>query len=154
RIWAPVNYYWKHRSYTVKGAYGAVDQKPDNITPLGITRPVRLVAIEDVTIKDLAVDTRLTQDGGAEVEVQLDIEGQLGAGRRVELVLSPRNFSSSERHRVHTLVTGPTMRLAIPVKHPELWWTWDHGKPNLYTLDVRLRDESGQMLDGRSLAVG
>ena len=44
RTWAPVNYYWKHRSYTVKGAYGAVDQKPDDITPLGITRPVRLVA--------------------------------------------------------------------------------------------------------------
>ena len=44
RTWAPVNYYWKHRSYTIKGAYGAVDQKPDDITPLGITRPVTLRA--------------------------------------------------------------------------------------------------------------
>ncbi|MGH7972991.1 MAG: glycosyl hydrolase 2 galactose-binding domain-containing protein, partial [Limisphaerales bacterium] len=44
RTWTPVDYYWKHRPYTVKGAYGAVDQKPDDITPLGITRPVRLVA--------------------------------------------------------------------------------------------------------------
>ena len=44
RVWTPVDYYWKHRPYTVKGSYGAVDQKPDDITPLGITRPVRLLA--------------------------------------------------------------------------------------------------------------
>ena len=34
-----MDYYWKHRPYTIKGAYGAVDQKPDEITALGITRP-------------------------------------------------------------------------------------------------------------------
>jgi hypothetical protein len=50
RTWAPVNYYWKHRSYTIKGAYGAVDQKPDDITPLGITRPVRLAACDTLKI--------------------------------------------------------------------------------------------------------
>ncbi|MBI1789490.1 MAG: hypothetical protein HYR60_18295 [Acidobacteria bacterium] len=37
RVWTPVTYYWRHRPYTIKGAYGAVDQKPDDITPLGIT---------------------------------------------------------------------------------------------------------------------
>ena len=42
RVWTPVDYYWRHRPYTVKGSYGAVDQKPDDITALGITRPVKL----------------------------------------------------------------------------------------------------------------
>jgi beta-mannosidase len=42
----------------------------------------------------------------------------------------------------------------LPVMNPQLWWTWDHGKPNLYTLDVRLRNESGGVQDGRTLAVG
>jgi beta-mannosidase len=154
RTWAPVNYYWKHRSYTVKGAYGAVDQKPDDITPLGITRPVRLLASDAVGIKDLAVDTRLTGDGTAEVEVELELEGMQESPVSVELTLSPRNFTSTERYRVQALASGRTSRLVIPVKNPQLWWTWDHGKPNLYTLDMRLRDEAGRVLDGQSLAVG
>jgi beta-mannosidase len=154
RTWAPVNYYWKHRSYTVKGAYGAVDQKPDDITPLGITRPVRLVALKECTIKDLATDTRLKEDNSADVEVDLEFEGALEAARTVELTLSPRNFSSSERYRLRAPVKGDPIHLTLPVKNPQLWWTWDHGKPNLYTLEIRLLDESGQALDGRTLAVG
>src|SRR5712692_6633856 len=59
RVWTPVSYYWRHRPYTVKGSYGAVDQKPDDITPLGITRPVRLVASDPVVMREVAVNTRL-----------------------------------------------------------------------------------------------
>ena len=59
RVWTPVDYYWRHRPYTVKGSYGAVDQKPDDITPLGITRSVRLVASAGSYVRDVAIDTRL-----------------------------------------------------------------------------------------------
>ena len=75
RVWTPVHYYWKHRPFTIKGAYGAVDQKPDDITALGITRGVRLVASGPAVVRDVAVDTRLTGDGGAEVEVLLEMDG-------------------------------------------------------------------------------
>jgi beta-mannosidase len=154
RTWTPVDYYWKHRPYTIKGAYGAVDQKPDDITALGITRPVRLAASDAVIIKDLSVDTRLTDDSNAEVEVEIELDGRTESALRAELTLSPRNFSSGERLCARVVVAGGVARLVIPVKNPHLWWTWDHGKPNLYTLDVKLRDESGRVLDGRSLAVG
>ncbi len=154
RTWTPVNYYWKHRPYTVKGSYGAVDQKPDDITPLGITRPVRLVASDAVCIKDVAIDTRLTEDGNAEVEVEIELDGEADSAQTIELTLSPRNFSSDERQRLSRQAVGRTARLVIAVKNPQLWWTWDHGKPNLYTLDLRVRNQAGQTLDGRSLAVG
>jgi beta-mannosidase len=154
RVWAPVNYYWKHRSYTVKGSYGAVDQKPDDITPLGITRPVRLVASEAVGIKELAVNTRLLDGDDAEVEVEVELDGQTESAPTLDLALAPRNFSSPDRFRARTVVAGRTARVTIPVKRAQLWWTWDHGKPNLYTLEVRLRDQAGQVLDGRTLAVG
>jgi beta-mannosidase len=154
RTWAPVNYYWKHRSYSVKGAYGAVDQKPDDITPLGITRPVHLVTCDALQIKDLAIDTRLTDDGNAQVEVEIELEVSPDAAVGIELTLSPRNFSSTEHYRVSTIVSNRITRMVIPVKDPQLWWTWDHGKPNLYTLDVRLRNEAGEVLDGKTLPVG
>ncbi|HVV71830.1 MAG TPA: hypothetical protein VHI52_10080, partial [Verrucomicrobiae bacterium] len=155
RTWTPVDYYWKHRPYTVKGAYGAVDQKPDDITPLGITRPVRLTASEGIFLDEVAVDTRLRDDGSAEVEVDVSLNGETVADSPVvELTLSPRNFVSNEHFRVRSAVSKRTVRLVIPVKDPQLWWTWDHGKPNLYTLDVKLVDKSGHVLDGESLAVG
>lgn len=154
RAWAPVNYYWKHRSYTVKGAYGAVDQKPDDITPLGITRSVRLVASDTMAIKDVAIDTRLTDDGNAEVEAAVEFDGTGDSVRDLELTLAPRNFTAPERYRARTVVTGRLARVVIPVKNPQLWWTADHGKPNLYTMEIRLRDEAGRVRDGRSLAVG
>jgi beta-mannosidase len=154
RTWAPVNYYWKHRSYTVKGAYGAVDQKPDDITPLGITRPVRLIASEGAVIKDVAIDTRLLDETNAEVEVTVEIENHLETAPALELSLTARNFSSTEHHRARVTVNGSASRVVIPVPNPHLWWTWDHGKPNLYTLVVRLLDASGSVLDARAIPVG
>jgi beta-mannosidase len=156
RVWTPVSYYWRHRPYTVKGAYGAVDQKPDDITALGITRPVRIVANDGGVIRDVAVDTALE---GERANVAVDLRAELPAGAEQpgyvwELTLSPRNFASSERYQVRSPAGEDVSHLVIAVEKPELWWTWDHGKPNLYTLDVRLLDSSGRAVDGWSLAVG
>ena len=148
RVWTPVSYYWRHRPYTVKGSYGAVDQKPDDITPLGITRSVRVVASASSVIRDVAVNTRLA-DAGAEVDVDLSTD-QPSESNEWELTLTPRNFQSSEGYRLH----GKGSHFTFHLDHPQLWWTWDHGKPNLYTLDIRLMDERGQAIDGRSMAVG
>ncbi len=148
RVWTPVSYYWKHRPYTVKGSYGAVDQKPDDITALGITRSVRVEAGAAARITDVAVNTRLAGTGAA-VEVDLEARG-VEPGYRWQLTLAPRNFRG-ERVQV---TSPPARRVTIPVAKPRLWWTWDHGKPNLYTLEVRLLDGEGRAVDGRSLAVG
>lgn len=148
RVWTPVSYYWKHRPYTVKGAYGAVDQKPDDITALGITRSVRVTAGEAARITDVAVNTRL-EGSGARVEVDLAAR-DAGAGYRWQVTLTPRNFEG-ERIQVTSEMAA---RVTAPVANPQLWWTWDHGRPNLYTLEVRLLDEAGRAVDGRTMAVG
>jgi beta-mannosidase len=150
RVWTPVSYYWKHRPYTIKGAYGAVDQKPDDITALGITRSVRLAAYQSAVIRDVAVNTRLV-GSGAVVEVDLESDRPF-TGHRWEVTLTPRNFSSPERYQAR--VAAEAGRVTIPLDSPHLWWTRDHGAPNLYTLDVRLLDAQGAALDARSQAVG
>ncbi len=157
RVWTPISYYWRHRPYTIKGSYGAVDQKPDNITPLGIVRPVKLIARGVVKIEDIAVDTRLNKDGSADVVVDLKLESKETVEADIALSLAPRNFSSSNGFTLQTSeplsAVGASRRFVLHVEKPELWWTWDHGKPNLYTLDVRVK--TGDMLsDQTSLAVG
>ncbi|MDX2041513.1 MAG: glycoside hydrolase family 2 TIM barrel-domain containing protein [Acidobacteriota bacterium] len=160
RVWTPVSYYWRHRPYTIKGSYGAVDQKPDNITPLGIVRPVKLIARAAVKIEDLAVDTRLNKDGSADVVLDLAFgrngsDAENGTKTSVLLSLTPRNFTSATRVALQSTValTAERQRFVLHVEKPELWWTWDHGKPNLYTLDVRVK-VGDELSDQTSLAVG
>lgn len=153
RVWTPVHYYWKHRPYTVKGAYGGVDQKPDDITAVGITRGVRITAGAPVKIADLAVDTRLNADGTATVVLDVEAAG-VPDEYEWEVSLAPRNFEGDAGVQLKMPVEDARARLLVPVSQPRLWWTWDHGKPNLYTLDVRLKNAAGGVLDARQIAVG
>ncbi|MBS1807343.1 MAG: beta galactosidase jelly roll domain-containing protein [Acidobacteria bacterium] len=157
RVWTPVSYYWRHRPWTVKGAYGAVDQKPDNITPLGITRPVHLLAGGPVVIRDVAVDTQLRRDGSADVLVDLTLDSSQAASAELALTLTPRNFDAAtglELKATVPLAAGSTTRrFVLHVEKPQLWWTWDHGQPHLYTLDARIA-HAGALSDQYSCAVG
>src|SRR5262249_15977611 len=71
RVWTPVDYYWRHRPYTIKGSYGAVDQNPDDITAVGITRSVRLVANDSIIIDDVVTRPLINPDGSADLEVRV-----------------------------------------------------------------------------------
>lgn len=146
RVWTPVSYYWRHRPYTIKGSYGAVDQKPDNITPLGITRGVRMRALTGPRIADVGLATWL-REPGADVEIHYEVEGE----GRLEAVLAPRGFAGETARG-----TAPGGRgiLTLHLDKPALWWTWDRGTPHLYDLDLRLLDRSGRVLDTWRHAVG
>ncbi|MBA3973245.1 MAG: hypothetical protein C0504_03380 [Candidatus Solibacter sp.] len=152
RIWTPVHYYWKHRPYTVKGAYGGVDQKPDDITALGITRGVSLIAWQEARLTELAVDTRI-ENGHGIVDVTAEADGD-AEGIIWEAYLAPANFTGGAIQRITLPATRHRERFVFTVDNPQLWWTWDHGKPNLYTLDLRLRNAAGQVLSARRINVG
>jgi beta-mannosidase len=150
RVWTPVHYYWKHRPYTVKGSYGGVDQKPDDITAVGITRAVRLAAFGRARIVDLATSTLIESPGRANLSIDIEAAGSL-SGLRWEATLAPATFAGPA---VRVTALASASRLEIPVDAPRLWWTWDLGKPDLYALDLRLKTPSGEVVDARRLRVG
>jgi beta-mannosidase len=158
RVWTPVDYYWRHRPYTIKGSYGAVDQKPDDITPLGITRSVRLIANHSIVIETVVARPSLNSDGSAEVDVEVALRAEELEGR-VELALVPRNFSGSEQLKATVDLSrlgdlsARRFSVRFHLNKPQLWWTWDHGKPNLYTLSTRVL-VGEQVSDSCSQAVG
>ncbi len=158
RVWTPVDYYWRHRPYTIKGSYGAVDQKPDNITAVGITRSVRLIANRSIVIDTVVARPALNQDGSADLDVEVALRADTTKGR-LELALAPRNFSGSDQLTatvdLSSLADKSPRRFQVRfhLKNPQLWWTWDHGKPNLYTLSTRVVVDE-QISDYRSEAVG
>ena len=157
RVWTPVSYYWRHRPYTIKGSYGAVDQKPDKITALGITRPVHLQTTGPARIEEIAVDTRLDPGGSATVVVDLTLEAVGALTADLRLTLRPDNFTGKEGILLTDTVrleAGRTVRqYRIPVQNPALWWTWDHGRPNLYCLSADVQVE-GTLSHAQSLRIG
>ncbi len=157
RVWTPVSYYWRHRPWTIKGSYGAVDQKPDNITPLGITRPVHLLAGGPIVIREVALDTQLQRDGSADVLVDLTLDSSQPAAAELTLTLTPRNFDAAAglelKVPLNLAAGATTRRFVLHVEKPQLWWTWDHGKPNLYTLTARVTHE-GALSDSYACATG
>ena len=52
---------------------------------------MRFVAFDPVIIKTWLFDTRLTDEGNAEVEVEIELDGEIQPSMQVELTLSPRN---------------------------------------------------------------
>jgi beta-mannosidase len=158
RVWTPVDYYWRHRPYTIKGSYGAVDQKPDNITALGITRSVRVIGNRSIVIDSVVARPSLKPDGSADVDVEVALGADLLQGT-LELNLEPRNFTGGERLKATVDLARLSDRSArhfkvrLNLKKPQLWWTWDHGKPNLYTLSTRVL-VGGLVSDSRSQSVG
>ncbi|QQS47915.1 MAG: hypothetical protein IPM66_04460 [Acidobacteriota bacterium] len=158
RVWTPVSYYWRHRPYTVKGSYGAVDQKPDEITALGITRSVHLLATGPVTISEIAINTSINNDGSADVTLDLTLDAAESLPEAgIRLTLLPRNFEGATGHEIRAgkpVAAGDQKeRFVFRLERPELWWTWDHGKPNLYTLSVSVSDGDG-LSDRQTAAVG
>jgi beta-mannosidase len=159
RVWTPVSYYWRHRPYTIKGAYGAVDQKPDDITPLGITRSVAIVGYGPIRFDERSVRTTLNADGSADVDVELRLAADEERDGDIALELRPRTFTTGTvlRARVpldqEAIAETRTVRVRFHVPQPQLWWTRDHGHPDLYTLSARLAAE-GVVSDAWSQVVG
>ena len=81
--------------------------------------------------------------------------------------LRVRIESAGGKGTVHWTLTDPQGRpvtqgespvawiaeLVIPVENPQLWWPWTHGRPDLYRLDVSLRQD-GREIDRREVAFG
>ena len=60
------------------------------------------------------------------------------------MVVTPKNFAGDvaiDYTKTVELQPGQTMiKLVKTIQKPELWWTWDFGKPNLYTAEFTVGD--------------
>ena len=109
----------------------------------GIWQDVTLTACSDVQIKNIKIYTKLVQeDGSAIVSIDLDVNNS--SKRMIEapvkLFIRPKNFKgdlAAANEKVVQLQPGlNSVKLVKTVANPQLWWTWDIGKPNLYTAEV------------------
>jgi exo-1,4-beta-D-glucosaminidase len=140
---------------------GFVDWNPRPLDEsMGIVRPVTLhttgaLSIEDVyVVPDLDVENFKTADLSVRVRlrnrenrpVEGNIELNLGAGAaRVPVALNGGDLKE--------FVLTPAEADILHIENPRVWWSWDLGTPELYTLAVAV-EEGGVVSDQNETTFG
>ena len=140
---------------------GFVDWNPRPLDEsMGIVRPVTLhttgaISIEDVyVVPDLDVENFKTADLSVRVtlrnrearSVDADIVLDLGDGP----VRIPVSLGAGETKEV---ALTPVEAAILHIDNPRVWWTWDLGTPELYTLAVSV-EEGGVVSDTNETTFG
>jgi beta-mannosidase len=126
----------------------------------GIWDSVELIARPNVYIDHVRIFTRIgvkkdwlgdrldKPDGSGLVSVDVTVHNTTGEVVETDLRLrvQPHNFEGAEGHeRSRLVVLQPgrtTHKLVLTVPDARLWWTWDHGDPNLYTAVVGVHEDA------------
>ena len=161
---------WSLHKRLIKGIFAHHDARPggawttrsqDDNTG-GIWAPVHFQISEQVTIDAVNITPHVdVQQDQAIAEVNLtvtvppstlatDSAQELPKQIQATLQLVPENFSGRAGKKIITplqLHPGENqVSVQINQPSPHLWWTWEHGKPDLYRLEVQLANGS-QILD-------
>ncbi len=122
----------------------------------GIWDDVSLIAREDVFIEYVKIFTRVVKkkdwagdgtdkyDGTGLVtaDVRINNTTEKVISTNIEMTVKPYNFEEAyEGKRTRSVVLQPginTFKMTLTVENAKLWWTWDQGKPNMYTAAFRV----------------
>lgn len=148
---------WPDRKRLIKGIFSHHDTRPGSWDPAtgqslgtgGIWNDVALVATGDVRVTSMRVTPILLEDGTARVRLSLEISNYSGSptAGEVGVALVPDNFEGARLdrgpRRVWLQPGTNTLTLVEPIADPHLWWTWDHGRPDLYRAEIAVATELG-----------
>lgn len=144
------------RKTLVKGALQDWDVNNLDLNPGGIWNTVELILCGPAYVQDVRFMT--TRVDGSEAVCQVAVQNASRAPQNVTVTLrlTPWNFdgrtatASAEAY----LVPGQNVvALRVNIPDPHLWWTWDLGRPDLYSLGVALAGPQG-VLDTFSTRTG
>lgn len=162
---------WSLHKHLVKGVFSHHDTRPGGAwsergqekNTGGIWAPVGLQFSDQLALRHLQItpSKQPTQvqpqhwqiNASAQVHQHVSHETSV----IVEAHISPENFQGESLHftQQQTLQAGSnSLDLSFPLDNPALWWPYDHGKPNLYKLQLSLKDKRGRLLDQQEQVFG
>ncbi len=116
----------------------------------GVWRPIYLEAGPALRIAAVRPSVGEASAGRAVVEVAVDLAG-VGDGCLVEACLRAPDGRAAA---TATAAATSTTRLRLGVDRPQLWWPAGYGLQPLYTLEVKVKNGSGEVLAACSRKTG
>jgi beta-mannosidase len=140
----------------VKGLYehgeGVI---PPDVNPIGIWRPVSLLLDDGFSIDHITIRTQLN----GQIDLKLTVTNatdEVFAGT-LDMAVKAYNHSGEGVNLPCPLQLKPGTHIIeqqLKVPDPRLWWSWDHGSPDLYQLECSLHDTTDSILTNDSQTFG
>ena len=147
---------WPNRKRLIKGVFQHHDCRPgswslehgQDAPTGGIWGRVELLYTAPVHLRWLRLAPLRAREGSAQVLATASISSP--DRREVEATLELRPLSGgggSARQSLRVVLQGGENELAfsLTVPEPALWWTWDHGSPELYVATLTLTGVEGTL---------
>jgi beta-mannosidase len=159
---------WSLHKRLIKGVLNHHDTRPGGAWSVrgqeqntgGIWAPVSLQVADRLAITQQQVTPKLDrsfQQAIAHVALQIINSSVKPQRIKLSLQLQPDNFQARvDRPIVLERILKPgtnQISIEIPKANPRLWWTWEHGKPNLYRLNTQIFS-GNKLLDRASTTFG
>ena len=139
---------WPHHKRLIKGIFNHHDCRPggwdlkhgqDKNTG-GIWNDVYLTANENLYIENLKISSKLSSANNAAVLVSVNIYNRYSASQqhKFKLQLTSPDHTVRRYSYIKNIKPGRSnISFVISLKNPQLWWSWDLGKQNLYYLSIK-----------------
>ncbi len=161
---------WPKQQNQVKGIFGYHDTRPGATSQRGqerstggILRGVGLRVSSGVDLVELKVTPLDVSEASARLVIEVVTRnwGKKSVDATITGTIRPKNFAAQMHLPVSFAVhAAPGLSRSVgevKLEKPALWWSWDYGKPNLYTLDADLVPTgkgAPAALDSKTVAFG
>ena len=139
---------WPLKKKLIKGIFNHHDCRPgawsykfgQDLNTGGIWNDVILHSINEIFVESVEVTTKIYFDENR-VLIRISIDyikrSKSFVKDKIELIItSPDSKKIKFRKEIHLNEVKGKIDLIVEISNPELWWSWDLGKPNLYRLDI------------------
>lgn len=145
---------WPDKKILIKGIFNHHDARPgswdkktgqDKNTG-GIWNSVYIEEVEKIEIEYVKITPILKEDGIWVVNSELFVNNYTGqiVESQFDIIISPYNFkgkSFNKKEKIFLKQGLNKINLFIELDSPQLWWTWDIGKPNLYKFIYKVKTD-------------
>jgi beta-mannosidase len=132
----------KTKKHMVTGVFHHWDCLDPKANPGGIWLPVEIISYAKVAIREPRFHTTYITEEYARVEGKVGLDSTEAEKIRVIISLEPKNFDGPS-HRIEKEILKPAGKQVyaylMDVRDYKLWWTHDHGDPNLYNLKIEVQ---------------
>ncbi|HUX98466.1 MAG TPA: glycoside hydrolase family 2 TIM barrel-domain containing protein [Candidatus Deferrimicrobium sp.] len=120
------------------------------MVPSGIWDDIFIELKEKIFIDSCFIRSTLENNSQAIVKISLDVINCSDANSIVTTIkIEGKNFETEPLTKKLDYPLNPGLNhisWEIPIKNPSLWYPWDKGKPNLYTITIEIA-QNGTILD-------
>ncbi len=132
-----------HRPADGFGGVYETDHVRDALAVPGIWWGIHLRLRPPAFLRDLVVNPRLTDDGGA-IDVAVSVDAAEPVAEPVTLSLRPEGFRGGGAMEREQVAAGAGERITVTrtlaLREPSLWWPRNHGDQHRYVVRAKFRD--------------